>query len=67
MPRRPSIHLDGVPLHLVQRGHNREPCFFVDEQDQQVFLKVFGLALTCMDAAGEWRLHAALQSPARVS
>ena len=22
MPRRPSIHLDGVPLHIVQRGHN---------------------------------------------
>jgi len=29
MPRRPRIHLDGVPLHIVQRGHNRQPCFFV--------------------------------------
>ena len=28
MPRRPRVHLDGVPLHIVQRGHNREPCFF---------------------------------------
>lgn len=28
MPRRPRIHLDGVPLHIVQRGHNRQPCFF---------------------------------------
>lgn len=28
MPRRPRIHVDGVPLHIVQRGHNRQPCFF---------------------------------------
>jgi putative transposase len=31
MPRRPRIHLPGVPIHLVQRGHNREPCFYSDE------------------------------------
>ena len=31
MPRRPRIHLDGVPLHIVQRGHNRQPCFFAEE------------------------------------
>jgi len=31
MPRRPRIHLPGVPIHLVQRGHNREACFFADE------------------------------------
>ena len=31
MPRRPRIHLDGQPLHIVQRGHNREACFFADE------------------------------------
>ena len=31
MPRRPRVHLDGIPLHIVQRGHNREPCFFGDE------------------------------------
>ncbi len=30
MPRRPRIHLDGVPLHIVQRGHNRQPCFFAE-------------------------------------
>ena len=27
---RPRIHLDGAPLHIVQRGHNRQPCFFAD-------------------------------------
>lgn len=31
MPRSPRIHLDGVPLHIVQRGHNRQPCFFGEE------------------------------------
>jgi putative transposase len=31
MPRRPRIHLDGLPLHIVQRGHSREPCFFAEE------------------------------------
>lgn len=31
MPRRPRIHLPDVPIHLVQRGHNRDACFFTDE------------------------------------
>jgi putative transposase len=31
MPRRSRVHLDGVPLHIVQRGHNREPCFFCED------------------------------------
>jgi putative transposase len=34
MPRRPRIHLPGAPIHLVQRGHNREACFFSDEDFQ---------------------------------
>lgn len=29
MPRR--IHLGGVPIHIAQRGHNREPCFFGED------------------------------------
>ncbi|MFY9327444.1 MAG: transposase [Georgfuchsia sp.] len=31
MPRRPRILLADHPLHIVQRGINREPCFFADE------------------------------------
>lgn len=31
MPRRPRILLANYPLHIVQRGINREPCFFTDE------------------------------------
>lgn len=31
MPRRPRIKLAGIPQHIVQRGINREPCFFAEE------------------------------------
>ena len=31
MPRRARIALPNVPLHLIQRGNNRQPCFFADE------------------------------------
>lgn len=44
MPRRPRIHLDGVPLHIVQRGHNRAPCFFAEE-DYFAYLHWLGEAL----------------------
>jgi putative transposase len=37
MPRRPRIALPGVPLHLIQRGNNRQACFFADE-DYRVYL-----------------------------
>jgi putative transposase len=44
MPRRPRVHLDNIPLHIVQRGHNREPCFFAEE-DYQSYLHWLGEAL----------------------
>ena len=44
MARRPRVHLDDVPLHIVQRGHNREPCFFA-EADYRVYLHWLGPAL----------------------
>jgi putative transposase len=28
MPRRPRITLPGVPIHIIQRGNNRQDCFF---------------------------------------
>ena len=31
MPRRTRIHLPGLPLHIVQRGHNRDACFFAED------------------------------------
>ncbi|MGH8531445.1 MAG: transposase [Gammaproteobacteria bacterium] len=41
MPRHPRIQLDGIPLHIVQRGHNREPCFF-GEEDYFTYLHWLG-------------------------
>ncbi len=44
MPRRPRIHLAGLPLHLVQRGHNRDACFFGDE-DHLAYCEWLGEAI----------------------
>jgi putative transposase len=30
MARRPRIDLPGIPQHIVQRGNDRQPCFFAD-------------------------------------
>lgn len=37
MPRRARLALPGVPLHLIQRGNNRQACFFAD-QDYRFYL-----------------------------
>ena len=31
MPRQPRLDLAGVPQHVVQRGHDRQACFFAEE------------------------------------
>jgi len=31
MPRRTRIALPNIPVHIIQRGNNRQPCFFADE------------------------------------
>ena len=31
MSRRPRINLPGYPQHVVQRGHNRDACFYAEE------------------------------------
>ena len=33
MPRRPRIIVPGVPLHIIQRGNNRQACFFAEEDN----------------------------------
>ena len=38
MPRRPRLALPGVPLHLIQRGNNRQVCFFAKE-DYRFYLE----------------------------
>jgi putative transposase len=36
MPRKPRMYLPGIPSHVVQRGNDRNPCFF--EEDDYWFL-----------------------------
>lgn len=38
MPRRPRVVLPGVPLHLIQRGNNRQACFYA-EDDYRFYLE----------------------------
>lgn len=44
MPRKPRMYLPEIPAHIVQRGNNREPCFFA-EDDYQFYLDRLGKAL----------------------
>jgi putative transposase len=37
MSRKPRFNLPGIPQHIIQRGHNREPCFYV-EDDYRLYL-----------------------------
>jgi putative transposase len=56
MPRRPRIHLPGLPLHVVQRGHNRDACFFA-EDDYLAYREWLGEACKATGCA----LHAYVQ------
>jgi len=53
MPRRPRIKLAEVPQHIVQRGINREPCFFAEE-DYHCYLHWL------QKSAGDW--HCAIHA-----
>jgi len=44
MPRRPRMYLLEIPAHIVQRGNNREPCFFSDD-DYRYYLEHLGRTL----------------------
>ena len=37
MPRKPRMYLAGMPCHVIQRGNNRDACFYV-EQDYLFYL-----------------------------
>jgi len=37
MPRKPRFYVIGVPVHVVQRGNNRDPIFF-DDSDYRAYL-----------------------------
>jgi len=37
MARLPRLYMEGCPQHVIQRGNNREACFY-DEEDYNVYL-----------------------------
>ena len=50
MPRNPRYYLPDVPCHVIQRGHNREPCFYAPE-DFRYYLQCLREACLQHDAA----------------
>ncbi len=53
MPRKPRMYLPETPCHVVQRGNNREACFFA-EMDYVFYLECLNKALQDLHVA----LHA---------
>ncbi|WP_229217669.1 transposase [Massilia forsythiae] len=53
MARRPRLLLPAVPLHIIQRGNNRNPCF-AEEADYLVYLSL----LQQYAAAAACQIHA---------
>ncbi len=53
MGRKPRFELIGVPQHIIQRGHNREPCFFSQDDyfSYLEYLKLTSIKFKC-------RIHA---------
>jgi putative transposase len=45
MPRRARIMLSGIPVHVIQRGNNRQPCFY-EANDRSFYLFHLGRLLT---------------------
>jgi len=37
MPRKPRMYMAVIPCHVIQRGNNRDECFYTD-QDCQLYL-----------------------------
>lgn len=50
MPRRARIALAGVPLHVIQRGNNRQACFFSDD-DYRFYLDQLSQCAQHVDCA----------------
>lgn len=44
MPRRPRLVTSGVPLHIIERGNNRQHCFYA-EVDYLVYLDMLATAI----------------------
>ena len=53
MPRKPRFNIVGLPQYVIQRGNNREPCFF-SEHDYRCYLE----ALEDVVVKYDCRIHA---------
>lgn len=53
MARKPRFSLTGVPQHVIQRGNNREPCFFAEDDQSRYLADLYDALLR-----NECRLHA---------
>jgi hypothetical protein len=60
MPRRTRVHINGLPLHIVQRGHDRAACFF-EGQDRLAWLGRLGKRKSADDSAASL-IHACMAS-----
>ena len=49
MPRRPRVILPNIPQHIIQRGNNRQACFYADEDylSYLEWLKEYSLKTEC--------------------
>lgn len=56
MPRRPRLALADVPLHLIQRGNNRQACFFTPEDYRYYLEWLEGYAEKCGCRVHAWVL-----------
>jgi len=56
MPRRARIALPDVPLHLIQRGNNRQACFFADDDRHHYLDWLAALAPRCGCTVHAWVL-----------
>ena len=43
MPRKPRMYMGGMPCHVIQRGNNRDACFY-SKSDYQFYLNHLGKA-----------------------
>ena len=59
MPRKPRFYQPGLPVHAFQRGHNKQPVFFEDE-DYLVYLR---LLKESAEVCGKEGIRAILLNP----
>jgi len=47
MPRQPRLDLPGIAQHVIQRGNDRQPCFFRDVDRMRYLTNLREAAIRC--------------------